>query len=385
MKIVQITARFFPHLGGVESYVYDLSRKLVENGHDVTVYTSDWPAIRQEHLPRFSTFGKINVVRFRSVQVLPGLPPTLVFPSLVNTLLKDRETDVIHVHNYGYFPAYSASFGRLINGIPLILSAHTTSKVSVGIFARRFYNKTLGKMTVKMADHIICSTEDEKDYLISVGADPLRTSIIPNGVDVERFTVGSTSFSFRKKFDVSGKIVLAVGRLSKEKGLDYLLKAASKVKNDMPKTRVNFVLVGPDYGVEAKLSSQAQSLGIEGNVLFVGPLRDAELTSAYLESDVYVLPSLFESFGMTLLEAMAAGKPIVASRYSAAPDLLRNGAKGYMINPYRPEEMAKALETLLTDSQLADRMGRINRSIVTQYSWNHIAEKIEKVYDAVGR
>jgi len=370
MKIVQITARFFPCLGGVESYVYCLSRKLVENGHEVTVYTSDLFGNRQARLPKSSKLGNVNVIRFRSVQVLPGLPPTLVFPSLVNTLLKDRETDVIHVHNYGYFPAYSASFGRRLNGIPIVLSAHTTSKVSVGIFARRFYNETLGKIAVKMADHIICSTEDERNYLISVGADPLKMSVIPNGVDLEKFAVGSTSFSFKKKFNISGKIVLSVGRLSKEKGLDYLLKAASEVKNNLPRTHVNFVLVGPDCGEKTRLSSLAQRLGIEENVLFAGPLRDAELTSAYLESDVYALPSLFESFGMTLLEAMAAGKPIVASHYSAAPELLRNGAMGYLVNPYCPEEMAKALETLLIDDQLADRMGRTNRSIAAQYSWN---------------
>jgi glycosyltransferase involved in cell wall biosynthesis len=385
MKIVQITARFFPCLGGVESYVYCLSRKLVENGHEVTVYTSDLFGNRQARLPKSSKLGNVNVIRFRSVQVLPGLSPTLVFPSLVNTLLKDRETDVIHVHNYGYFPAYSASFCRPLNGIPIVLSAHTTSKVSVGIFARRFYNETLGKFAVKMADHIICSTEDERNYLISVGADPLRTSVIPNGVDLEKFAAGSTSFSFKEKFDISGKIVLSVGRLSKEKGLDYLLMAASKVKNNLPRTRVNFVLVGPDCGEKARLSSLAQRLGIEENVLFAGPLRNAELASAYLESDVYVLPSLFESFGITLLEAMAAGKPIVASHYSAAPELLKNGAMGYLVNLYCPEEMAKALETLLIDDQLADRMGRTNRLIAAQYSWNQIAEKIEKVYDAVRR
>jgi glycosyltransferase involved in cell wall biosynthesis len=385
MKVVQITARFFPCLGGVESYVYCLSRKLVENGHEVTVYTSDLSAIHRSRLPASSKLGKISVVRFRSVQVLPGLSATLIFPSLVNALLRERETDVIHVHNYGYFPAYSAGFCRLINGIPLVLTTHTTSKVSVGMFARRFYNETLGKIAVKMANHIICSTENERNYVIAVGADPRKTSVIPNGVDLEKFAGNSGSFSFKKKFGVSGKIVLCVARLSKEKGLDYLLKAVPKVKENLPRTRVTFALVGPDFGERARLCSLARGLGIDESVLFAGPLYNGELASAYLESDVYVLPSLFESFGNTLLEALAAGRPIVASRYSAAPDLMKNGAAGFLFDPHRPEEIAKALTTLLNDDELSCRMGKINRAIAAKYSWEQTAKKIERVYDEVRR
>lgn len=379
MKIIQVTQRFSPAIGGVENHVYNIAKKLVEKGHEVTVYTSDLlkdvPQIRLVYNGKDKVEG-IRIRRFKAFKLLPKIEASTIMPSMITALLKE-EADIIHAHGLYYFPAYLAALARHITGIPLVLTTHTGSERRMPTLSK-LYNRTVGKFVLKTTDQIISLTKMGAEYLTSIGAKSEKISVIPNGIDSNLFSRGTDGYSFREKYGIIGNNILFVGRLSKVKGLNYLIDAMPKILSEAPDAIL--VIVGPDFGVKTELRRCAKQLYIEKKVLFTGPLSGDELVGSYAASDLFVFPSIAESFGVVLLEAMAMGKPVVATDVGAAHDLIRNGVNGFLVKPRRPDQIAKAVISLLKNRNLASKMGDINRKIASGYSWDNITQAISQVY-----
>jgi len=379
MKIIQVTQRFFPAIGGVETYVYNIAKKLVEKGHEVTVYTSDLlkdnPQIRLLYSEKDKVDG-IRIRRFKAFRLLPEIEASTLMPSMITSLLKE-EADIIHAHGYYYFPAYLAALARHITGIPLVLTTHSGPESRMPSL-RKLYNQTVGKFCLKTTDQIISLTRRGAEYLTSIGARSEKISVIPNGVDTNLFSRRTDGYSFREKYGIIGNVILFVGRLSKVKGLNYLIDAMPEILNEVPDAIL--LIIGPDFGLKTELRRRAKQLYIEKKVLFTGTLSGAELVDSYAASDVFVLPSIAESFGIVLLEAMAMGKPVIATDIGAARDLIQNGVNGFIIKPRRPDQIAKAVISLIKNRNLATKMGDINRKIASEYSWDNITQAISQVY-----
>lgn len=379
MKIIQVTQRFLPAVGGVENHVYNIAKKLVENGHEVTVYTSDLlkdnPQIRLVHKGKNKVEG-IRIRRFKAYGLLPKIEASIIMPSMMTALLKEK-ADIIHAHGHYYFPAYLAALARHITEIPLVLTTHTGSRRRLPTLSK-LYNQTVGKFILKTTDQIISQTKREAEYLTSIGARSEKISVIPNGVDTNLFSRHANGYSFKRKYGIIGNIILFVGRLSKVKGLNYLMNAMPRILNEVPDTTL--VIVGPDFGVKTELRRLARQLCIEKKVLFTGPLSDDELVGSYAASNLLVLPSTVESFGVVLLEAMVMGKPVVATNVSVARDIVQNRVNGFVIKPRRSDQIAKAVIALLKNSNSASKMGDINRKIACDYSWDGIAQMTSQVY-----
>jgi glycosyltransferase involved in cell wall biosynthesis len=378
MKIIQVTQRFFPAIGGVETHVYNIAEKLVEKGHEVTVYTSDLlrdnPQIRLRNVK--DKVNGIRIRRFKAFKLLPKIEASTVMPSMITALLKEK-ADIIHAHGYHYFPAYLTALARHITGIPIVLTTHTGPE-STMLTLSKLYDQTIGKFVLKTTDQIITLTKREAKYLTSVGAKFEKISVIPNGVDTDLFSRRTDGYSFREKYGIVGNIILFVGRLSKVKGLNYLIDAMPEILKETPDAIL--VIVGSDFGVKTELRRRVKQLYIEKKVLFTGPLFGDELVDSYAASDLFVLPSIVESFGLVLLEAMAMGKPVVATNLGAARNLIQNGVEGLTVKPRRPDQIAKAVISLLKDRNLASKMGDINRKIASRYSWDNITQAISQVY-----
>ncbi|OLB15188.1 MAG: hypothetical protein AUH07_03240 [Gemmatimonadetes bacterium 13_2_20CM_70_9] len=163
----------------------------------------------------------------------------------------------------------------------------------------------------------------------------------------------------------------------RQKGLDYLVKALAQLP---PQRRVRLVVVGEDWGGVADLRSLARTLGIEDRILFKGLLARDEVLRAYASADVFVLPSLFEPFGIVLLEAMAAGLPVVASRVGGIVDVVEDGKTGLLVPPRNPQAIADAIERLLSNPTLRQRMGAEARMRAPAYSWEELVPRILEVY-----
>lgn len=382
VKIIQVTQRFYPAVGGVETHVYNICKRLVERGHEVIVYTSD--LLGDNPLTRLPDHAEkevegIEIRHFKAFKLFSNIDASVVMPSMIIALLKS-EADVIHAHNYCYFPAHSTVLARGINGIPLVLTTHTSPQ-SMFPTLRKLYDNTVSKLIFLAVDHIVSLTKRDAEYLISIGAKREGISVIPNGVDMEVFSGRGDGVSFKERYHVDGKVVLFVGRLSREKGLRYLLDAMPDVLKGVPDALL--VLVGEDFGILDKLKMQATQLGIHRKVRFIGPLFGSELLDAYGASDVFVLPSMVEGFSVSLLEAIAMGKPIVATNTGAAPDLISDGVNGFLIEPRNKGQITEAVIRLCQDEKLAKKMGKMNESIATKYSWNNTVQEIERVYEKV--
>ncbi len=378
MKIIQVTQRFFPAIGGVETHVYNIAKKLVEKGHEVTVYTSDLlrdnPQIRLCNVK--DKVNGIRIRRFKAFKLLPKIEASTVMPSMITALSKEK-ADIIHAHGYRYFPAYLTALARHITGIPIVLTTHSSPETRMPIISA-LYNHTVGKFVLKTTDQIISLTKMGAEYLTSIGAKSEKISVIPNGIDSNLFSRGTDGYSFREKYGITGKIILFVGRLSKVKGLNYLIDAMPEILNEMPDAIL--LIVGPDFGLQMGLRRRVKQLFIEKKVLFTGYLPDDELVGSYAASDLFVFPSLAESFGIVLLEAMAMGKPVIATNVGVAHDLIRNGVNGFLVEPRRPDQIAKTVISLLKNGNLAIKMGNVNRKIASEYSWDNITQTICEVY-----
>jgi glycosyltransferase involved in cell wall biosynthesis len=381
MKVAIVTERFYPAKGGVETYVYNLSRGLVKDGYDVTIFTTDTfsydPPIRLP--PQCMECGVNQVKVFRATKPLIGIEATAIAPLMTGSLLKG-DFDVIHAQNYVYFPAYACAFVKAFRRAAFVLTAHSSPRTGAPAAIRRFYDFTLGKFALSMADHLIALTQKERKYLNSLGVHEHKISVIPHGIDVEKFTKPTNPNDFREKYNVTGKMVLYVGRLApRHKGLTFLVNAIPKVLKEEPNT--TFVLVGPDAGMKSELIKLSRKLNVYRKMVFTGSISDADLVKAYHASDLFVLPSTFEPFGMVLLEAMASGKPIVASNVDGIPEVIEDGENGLLVPPADADKLASAITTLLKDRHMAERIKKNNLLKARSYSLQRVVKATEKVYE----
>ena len=200
-------------------------------------------------------------------------------------------------------------------------------------------------------------------------------NIIPNGVDVDHF---SPDVSPIEEF-CDGKLnILFVSRLEKRKGLNYLLEAFKQVKQEMPNSRL--IIVGPGTRLRRRYEKQVKRSGLK-DVVFTGLVTYEELPRYYKTADVFCAPATGrESFGLILLEAMAVGKPIVASDIEGYASVLAHNVEGLLVPPGDAEVLARALLSLLTDPALRREMGAKGRAKALEYSWERIARSVLNYY-----
>lgn len=297
-----------------------------------------------------------------------------VLVNLIKILRRERP-NIVHTHTSkaGILGRWAAFFAR----IPIIV--HTPhGHVFWGYFNKwktTFYIM-IEKITAGITDKMIMLTEQEKKDHIKAGiASDDKFIVIHSGVELDKFFHTShTSLEMRKTLNIPEKnlVVGTTGRLISVKGHRYLIEAAIKIVDKRPDT--TFVFLG-DGELSDELKNMASRLGIEENVKFLGWRPDvAEVMSAF---DVFVLPSLNEGMGRVLVEAMALGKPIVASDVGGIPDLVNDGKNGFLVPATDVEAMAVRIRELLDDSGKREEMGNTGRRYAVGYSSEEMVKKID--------
>ncbi len=203
--------------------------------------------------------------------------------------------------------------------------------------------------------------------------------IIPNGIDTQQFCLDAPQ---RKEF-ADGKInILFVGRLEQRKGLGYLLNACAKIKNSLHNSRL--IIVGPGTMLRHRYEKLVKDMGLTDNVVFVGFVPSDELPSYYRSADIFCAPATGgESFGIVLLEAMACGKPVVATNIQGYASVLANGEEGLLVPPRDAKSLAHALLSLLNDKNLRLKMGAKGRIKAEKYSWPNISRQVMDYYNSL--
>jgi len=369
MKIIQASSYFYPHVGGVETHVLELSQSLLDMGHEVLVVCADVPKSRP-----FQVMNGLSVFRFPALD-LPYTPYTY----FSRRRLSKFNADVIHSHYPPPFISYQVV--QSLPKLPHLLTYHCDLELPDKIASIRIPN--MAKRIVQLVNkelylarilsnvrQIVVTT---KSYAES--SDVLRDhqyQIIPNGIRLDAFDALSRDVNAEKQ----AKQILFVGRLSSVKGIEYLIEAAKMVLDQQ--SDVTFLIVGEGEERE-RLKTLAR--GYEAQIRFCGHLPRRALVTLYRTSTLLVLPSFtrLEAFGVVLLEAMASETPVVASRIPGVLDVVGDG--GLLVKPRDSLELANAILEILLNPRKARAMGKSGRRLVEyKYDWRIIARKILDVY-----
>ncbi len=370
MKIGLVSPYDFSVPGGVVKHIYYLAKHFREMGHEVKVIA---PCSRED-VPLSEYLVKVSslVVGIPSAGSVARVSISPLVYRKAKKILEEENFDVVHIHepftpmlpvavlrhskalNIGTFHAYRPD-------------PHPVLEYS-DVLLKRLADKLDGRIAVSMAARDYISRYFPGDY-----------RIIPNGVDLDFFQSKSKPI---ERFCDGRPNILFVGRLEKRKGFGFLLDAFKIVRTEIPQARL--LVVGAfDDDDKKPFVEHVRRNRIHG-VRFIGRVPEEELPRYYHTCDVFCAPSLgYESFGMVLVEAMAAGKPVVASAIPGYTEVVKSGAEGLLVPPGDTQALARAIIHLLNNPQLREWMGEMGRRKAVRYSWRQIASEVLEYYQEI--
>jgi phosphatidylinositol alpha-mannosyltransferase len=370
VKIALVSPYDFAYPGGVCVHISCLEHHFTRMGHDVRVIAPASKVV-SGFGDRFIPIGRPRPIP--SSGSIARVTISLWLSSKIKEVLEREKFDVIHLHeplmpmlcttvlrfsqtaNIGTF---HASHGR---------PGYNMAKPFGKWMLKKWFRKIHGKIAVSKP-----AVDFAHEHF------PGYYNIIPNGVDLDCF---SPNVSPIDKF-CDGKLnILFVGRLEKRKGLQYLLEAFAQVKQEIPNCRL--IVVGPGTRLRHKYEKQVARSGLK-DVVFIGFVDYNELPRYYKTADVFCAPATGrESFGIILLEAMAVGKPIVASNIEGYASVIDNGVDGLLVPPADAGALAQTLISLLNDGALCQEMGVKGKAKALEHSWEYIARDVLDYYARV--
>ena len=376
MKIAMV-GQYPPHIGGVGVHINSLAKELVKSGHEVYVITYPHKDLKNGEI---TDIEGIHVIGTRGVNI-PGLRGIMFEKNAEKTLKKlvnEENIDIIHGHYL--FPAGLASVnvGKK-NNIPTYVTAHGSDMFEM-YTQQKFMQSTIKKV-LKKADVVLSVSNALKEEIIATGIERIKekTRLHWNSVDINKFKEFDENNkeevlfkdNFFKEFNInpSKPTVLFVGNIIKRKNVNLLIESKKLVKTDY-----NLVIIGEGAELnelKEKVSKYKESNQID-NVYFIGARKDVEKIIPI--SDLLVLPSFTESFGLVLIEALACGKPVIGSNVGGIKEIITEDV-GLLINPNDNKSLADAIEKILTDSNLREKFQSNARNRAKDFS------EVELPYD----
>jgi len=376
MNILYVLPFFNFKRGGTVTVPYQLAREIQKYGYNACILTTDFEL--DESILAESSKDNIEV---HVINNQINLALFLYSPKIKDWLKKNlTKFDIIHLHNYRTYQNIVVSkYARRFN-IPYVLQAHGSLLRDYGkTILKTTYDLVWGYEILRFANRVVALTEQEVEQYIMMGVKKRRISLIPNAIDVNAFTSLSLNGAFRKKYNIpeKDKIILFLGRIHKIKGLDLLLDAYRKIRNEYDD--VKLVVVGPDDGYLHQFLDRVNKLGLERDVIVTGPLFGVEKLSAYVDADLFVLPSMYETFPMTILESYMCGTPAVVTQNASASSLIREIC---MISEPTENALKKNVLRLLSDEVLRNEVVNVGKkAIIKNYSWEKILPKYVELYE----
>lgn len=374
--------------GGMSVYIRELSRQLGLRGHRVDIYTRAGGGHTAGDVLRISENVRLIPLELGQGADAPktALHPHLgrFFQALERFRCRDgRSYDFIHSHYW--LSGRVGQWAREAWGCPHLTTFHTLAaakNLMCGPGSEPEVRRAAEHELTVACDRIVVTSVRERDNLIwHYGAEACRIAVVPCGVDLDRFKPLDRA-SARKKIGVgpNKSLVLYVGRLAPEKGMERLIQAVAMLGH-IP--GLHLMVVGGDGEREKahrRMVELSRSCGIGGRVTFKGRIEQSELPLFYSAADLLALPSAYESFGMVVLEALACGTPVAATRVGAMEDLLRNTGNGRLSKDLRPSSLAAAIEDVLQHKGAEPSRAETIRRSVLPYDWSRVATDILNVY-----
>ncbi|MCH2524933.1 MAG: glycosyltransferase [Dehalococcoidia bacterium] len=371
--------------GGMNVYVRKVAVELGKLGMQVDIYTRYHGD--SDNLVEYLA-DKVRIIHINAGY--PHLAKNQIYDHLEqftrNTIAYARseniEYDLVQSHYW-----LSGRVGQLLSeswDIPHVTTFHTLADAKVRSRSGehepevRFESEN---NIIKSADLVVAFTDHERQLMARYhNVDPLKVEVIPCGVDTDLFNPIDRNVAKEKLGISASRVALYVGRIEPLKGLEILIRAVTQIHSD---EGLSLIIVGGDPDADEEIIRLKQiilALRMESSISFIGAVDQQELPLYYNASDVLVIPSYYESFGLVALEAMACGIPVIASRVGGLPTTVKDSKTGYLV-PWRcPDPFADKLQIILNNQSIHDAMSRSAIELSLQMKWSKVAEDLAEAY-----
>ena len=385
MKILMLTWEYPPRIvGGIARVVHDLSKRLIKDGHEVTVVTYRDNA----DVPEYENDKGVNVYRVDNYMIHPNNFIDWIMQLNFNMLSKATEIinkeggfDVIHAHDW--LVTYAAKSLKNAYDIPIVATIHATEAGrNSGIHdeTQRYINDTEWLLTYEATEVIVNSNYMKNEIQRLFGLPFDKINVIPNGINLSNFTGIERDYDFRRQYAMDNeKIILYVGRLVYEKGAQHLIAAMPKILSNYHDAKL---IIAGRGGMMDELRAEASNLGLNDKIYFTGYLNSKQVQKMYKCADVAVFPSTYEPFGIVALEAMLAGVPTVVSDVGGLDEIVTHGVDGMKSYAGNANSIADSVTALLYDHQLATNVSKkAKQKVKDQFNWEKIAQDTHFTYE----
>ena len=383
MKILMLTWEYPPRVvGGIARVVYDLSHRLIKDGHEVTVVT-----YREGEAPYYEDDKGVKVHRIDNYMINPNnfidwiMQMNFNMISEASKIIAEEGTfDVIHAHDW--LVAYAAKTIKNSYNIPIVATIHATEAGrNSGIHdeTQRYINDTEWMLTYEATEVIVNSNYMKGEIQRLFGLPFEKINVVANGVNLNKFTGIERDYTFRRRYAMDNeRIILFMGRLVNEKGVQHLIAAMPKILAGYHDAKL--VIAGKG-GMLDELRAEANALGLGNKVYFAGYLGGKDVEKMYKAADISVFPSTYEPFGIVALEGMLAERPIVVSDAGGLGEIVEHretGMKSYCGNA---NSIADSILELLYNPELyANIVKKAKAKVKNNYNWAKIAQDTHFTY-----
>lgn len=384
MKILMLTWEYPPRIvGGIARVVHDLSKRLIKDGHEVTVVT-----YKDGDVPAYENDKGVQVYRVENYMIHPNNFIDWIMQLNFNLIAKASEIiqkegkfDVIHAHDW--LVANAAKALKNAFDIPIVSTIHATEAGrNSGIHddTQRYINDTEWLLTYESTE-VIVNSNYMKNHVQGLFGLPFdKINVIPNGINLTNFNGIERDYDFRRQYAMDNeKIILYVGRLVYEKGVQHLISAMPKILENYHDAKL---IIAGKGGMLDELKGQAEAMGLSNKVYFTGYLNSKQVQKMYKCADVAVFPSTYEPFGIVALEAMLAGVPTVVSDIGGLNEIVDHGINGMKSYAGNCNSIADSVISLLYDKQLAANVSKkAKQKVKEEFNWNKIAQDTHYIYE----
>lgn len=377
MKVARTIESFYPFVSGPANQAFAISRYAEKKGIESPIFTTYYGTKNAAEEERIDN---VKVKRFKSIF---SIMRYIVTPSIGKEL--DKGYDVFHAHNYRCFQTDIAVYKASKNKKPIILNAHgslTGFKKTVSILNKvpyTLYDLLIGKRVLKKINKIIVNSREEYDNAIAFGIPSNKLEIIPFGIDCSRF-------DFKRTFRDDKIKLLFVGNISRNRNIEPIIEAVAKLPEKYSLTVVGSEMKSSSTlksGYIAELMKLAENSNVSDRVKFVGPKYGEKLIDEYKSADIFVYTSLSENFGQTIMEAAAAGLPMVVTAVGIAREIIEEGINGHIVDFQNSSQIANKILMLENVDKRMKISEKILAKVKDEYELDKIMEKYIKIYKEI--
>jgi glycosyltransferase involved in cell wall biosynthesis len=385
VRILNVIGWLAPRYGGMREVVTQSQRWLTARGHQVDILTTN---VDGDGVLDVATGRRVDWEGVSATFQPLSLPRRFLtsWPLLANLRRSAGTYDVIHVHGLYRFHTIAAASAARRRRVPYVLQAHGSLNPPTRARRRRLkdgYHLLVEDRNIRDAALLLCTSSQEEQAIRDLGY-RVPTAIVPLGVDADALRLPSNPRQIPGSAGIrdDAQVVTFIGRISRGKGVDLLVRAFARTATAFP--RAHLVIAGPDdEGIGRRLGPSIAAAGLSERISFIGTVGGSAKRALLQRSDVVVLPSNGESFGLAVAEAMAVGRPVIVSPAVPLQDVVVSAGAGLVVDR-DPAEMAGAVSVILSNPEASAAMGQAGRQLVdARFTWQQVAVELEDVYRSI--